>query len=261
MMAAQCPKCGTDRNPGPECAKCGVIYAKAESKTSINIGHEQEGMETTKKNSPLKMAVISGFLVVLAGTSSFFGGVEYQKMQSVANNSEEKKPQKAIEKQDDKVLTGLKGKDSINKEQPSENDIAKQQKMAELQRESERLIREAAREERELKAELASMEAEAKRIEQKKLSQKIIEVTEVYTKALRRDSIGSVWVSFKVTAKNNGKPGDVFIRLQGVDREGFAVEDKLIRGHIPHGETRTLTDTAAIDEREYSKISKWKVEE
>lgn len=29
-MAGKCPKCGADRNPGPECAKCGVIYAKAE---------------------------------------------------------------------------------------------------------------------------------------------------------------------------------------------------------------------------------------
>lgn len=28
---SQCPKCGLERNPGPECLACGVIYAKVEA--------------------------------------------------------------------------------------------------------------------------------------------------------------------------------------------------------------------------------------
>lgn len=51
-MAGTCPKCDADRNPGPECGKCGVIYAKAEQQAY----HERRGPTvSTAKNTETRL--------------------------------------------------------------------------------------------------------------------------------------------------------------------------------------------------------------
>jgi hypothetical protein len=130
------------------------------------------------------------------------------------------------------------------------------QKLMAEGREDDRIQQEIRKEKQQRQVKL-----ESKAVESKKIVKKAVEVSEISTKSLRNDSIGNVWLSIKVTATNNGTSDKVFIRIQAVDYEGFAIENEIITGVIPQGTTRSLTDTTAISEREYRKITKWKVAE
>jgi len=51
MSIDTCPKCGAPRVPGPECPKCGVIYARAEQTAYQEKRQERQGQQKHQRSA------------------------------------------------------------------------------------------------------------------------------------------------------------------------------------------------------------------
>ncbi len=72
------------------------------------------------------------------------------------------------------------------------------------------------------------------------------------------DEEGEITFSIKVEVENNSDDEEIQFELQGIDSDGFAIYDLLIDGHIPIGESRTMTDIEKyVDVGVFNKIVKW----
>jgi len=67
-------------------------------------------------------------------------------------------------------------------------------------------------------------------------------------------------LSFKTTV-NNRRNFDIIvhIEIQGVDEDGFEVEDFSMGGMVPAKRSRDITDSLEMAASEFRKIVKWKI--
>lgn len=84
-------------------------------------------------------------------------------------------------------------------------------------------------------------------------------VSDVATKVIATDEDGDVQLAIKATVENGSDSEDITIWLQGVDAEGFEVEDAYLEGNIPVGGSQTLTGKILIKGELYKQISRWQV--
>ena len=84
-------------------------------------------------------------------------------------------------------------------------------------------------------------------------------VSDVATKVIATDEDGDMELAIKATVENGSGGEDITIWIQGVDAEGFEVEDTYLDGNVPPGGSRTLTRKILIKGELYKQISRWQV--
>jgi hypothetical protein len=77
---------------------------------------------------------------------------------------------------------------------------------------------------------------------------KVIDKTDLFTE-----------VSFKIDLYNNEKPGNVFIFIHGIDREGFEIIDHVINVKFDADEWTTITDSRTFLTEKYDRVYEWKI--
>lgn len=87
-----------------------------------------------------------------------------------------------------------------------------------------------------------------------------IEISDIATKLVSSpDSSGDVYYAIKADVTNNGQKQDVRVELQAVDSDGFEVADLTLRGDIPPGTSKVLTDKKYMQETAYKSIKNWQI--
>ena len=88
-------------------------------------------------------------------------------------------------------------------------------------------------------------------------------VSDIATKVIATYKDGDVRLVIKATVENGSADSEeeVVIWLQGVDAEGFEVEDAYLIGNITVGGSQTLTRRIFIEGELYKQISRWQVRE
>jgi hypothetical protein len=86
-------------------------------------------------------------------------------------------------------------------------------------------------------------------------------VTNVTTKSLhQRTTEGEVWISAKATIQNNTSFSKrIEVRIQGIDAEGFELEDVYLEATFSPGETKDVTNREFMADSILAKISHWQV--
>lgn len=84
-------------------------------------------------------------------------------------------------------------------------------------------------------------------------------VSDITTKVIATDKDGDVQLAIKATVENGSDSEDVGMWLQGVDAEGFEVEDAYLTANITVGGSQTLTRKIFIEGELYKQIYRWQV--
>jgi hypothetical protein len=85
-----------------------------------------------------------------------------------------------------------------------------------------------------------------------------ISLSPIYVKKDHVDSIGSQWISYKVTVTNNtDSDRKLYITYKGIDRDGFNVKDIVLNGTIPAHASKSLTDKTVMDVPQFNRIQTW----
>ena len=84
-------------------------------------------------------------------------------------------------------------------------------------------------------------------------------VSDIATKVIATDEDGDVQLAIKATVENGSDSEDVGMWLQGVDAEGFEVEDAYLAANITVGGSQTLTTKIFIKGELYKQISRWQI--
>ena len=75
-----------------------------------------------------------------------------------------------------------------------------------------------------------------------------------------RTSEGYLWFSTKINITNKTKSvKNVFIEIQGIDKEGFELKDFDLKCKLNPMETKTFTDRRFMPEKEFKDVIKWQV--
>lgn len=89
-----------------------------------------------------------------------------------------------------------------------------------------------------------------------------ITVSNIATKIVEGpNSSGDIHYAIKADVTNSGQNNQVSVKLQGIDGDGFELEDLYLSGDIAPGETKTLTDKRIMAEKDYNNIKDWRTAE
>ncbi len=87
-----------------------------------------------------------------------------------------------------------------------------------------------------------------------------VSVSEVAVIAIETDEDGDLWFSGKATVSNHTDERiKLDVVIQGIDSNGFEIEDLWIEGHLAVGETKTLTDRYFTAESNFKRIVEWRL--
>lgn len=87
-----------------------------------------------------------------------------------------------------------------------------------------------------------------------------VQVSNLSIKEMKQDSIGYIWFSSKIDVYNDNIPGTVFVRVQGLDRDGFEVYNFLLSGRFNSNEHRALTNKNFMKPDEYDSVVEWVIQ-
>ena len=75
------------------------------------------------------------------------------------------------------------------------------------------------------------------------------------------DRDGDIKFVIKADVTNNTSDSKVFVSLQALDQQGFELKDMTLRGTIPPGSTKTLSDHSYMGVHDYRMVREWRLDE
>lgn len=86
------------------------------------------------------------------------------------------------------------------------------------------------------------------------------EVLDINVKELKQDTIGNTWFGVKVKIQNNDTAGNLSVRLQALDSDGFELHSILLQSLAFDGnETKNITTKKHMMSKQFLTVKKWQV--
>ncbi len=84
-------------------------------------------------------------------------------------------------------------------------------------------------------------------------------LSDIATKIVATDDDGHITLAIKVTVENDTDDEEIYVTMQGLDRDGFVVHEITVGGEIPTGESKVLTEKDDYVKRViYDQIGEWR---
>jgi len=84
-------------------------------------------------------------------------------------------------------------------------------------------------------------------------------LSDIATKIIATDDDGHITLAIKVTVENDTDEEEVYVTMQGLDRDGFVVHEITVVGEIPPGESKVLTEKDDYVKRVmYDQVAEWR---
>lgn len=84
----------------------------------------------------------------------------------------------------------------------------------------------------------------------------MITVHDIATKVIS-ESESSIWFAIKALVHNESDDTEVYVELQGIDSDGFEIDDITLTGTIPIGASKVLTNKTYVEKELFGQIVVW----
>ena len=84
----------------------------------------------------------------------------------------------------------------------------------------------------------------------------MITVHDIGTRVVSEDE-DDISLAIKALVQNESDDTEVYITLQGLDSDGFEIDDITLTGTIPIGASKVLTNKAYVDKELFEQIVVW----
>ena len=84
----------------------------------------------------------------------------------------------------------------------------------------------------------------------------MITVHDIGTRVVSEDE-DDISLAIKALVQNESDDTEVYITLQGLDSDGFEIDDITLTGTIPIGTSKVLTNKAYVDKELFEQIVVW----
>jgi hypothetical protein len=68
-----------------------------------------------------------------------------------------------------------------------------------------------------------------------------------------------VYVSFRLDIENSGPPGEIYVTVQGLDKDGFEILTNKVSGNFDRNQSATITDKSIFKMEQFNKVNKWRI--